>query len=211
MSEKPILFSCAMVRAILAGRKTQTRRVILPQIDWKPLEEHIYQRRKSGTIDEFEFLEFVQRCPYGQLGDRLWVRETWATHPFFNKTKPSKLVANFTKIFYRADEFLNDSHYSWRPSIHMPRSACRLTLEIVDVWVERVREISEADAQAEGVIASIVGQDLESVKYRAGFQTLWDEINAKRGFGWEVNPWVWVIEFKVDAVQRSSRLEIRHG
>jgi hypothetical protein len=84
----------------------------------------------------------------------------------------------------------------WRPSIHMPRWASRITLEVTDVRVERVQEISEEDAKTEGVTPSIVGEWWDHLKYRAGFQTLWNSINEKRGFGWDENPWVWVVEFK---------------
>ncbi len=191
MNEKPILFSAAMVLAILEGRKTQTRRVIMPQIEW---DEAIYQRRKSGTIDQFTFSEFIQRCFYGEVGDRLWVRETWKCEelePYgedgvrFRADGVFRGIENSREASQKwADA--NREGGKWRPSIFMPRWASRITLEVVNVRVERVQEISEEDAMAEGVTSP--GAKLH-------FRKLWDEINDKRGFGWDANPWVWVVEF----------------
>ncbi len=203
--ERPILFSGPMVKAILEGRKTQTRRVMNNRhfnvfwVDetakgvapyWRYEDSH-----GSGPFkpEDYQLYGFP-RCPYGQAGDRLWVRETWAPHPTVRKAERD------SKIFYRADcrpRTSDESHCDWRPSIHMPRWASRITLEIVSVRVERLQGISEDDAKAEGVL-SLPDATLKPVdgSARLQFAALWDSINAGRGFGWNVNPWVWVIEFK---------------
>ena len=124
------------------------------------------------------------KCPYGAPGDRLWVRETWDTD---GKT-----------IAYRAttpETTTDPEPMRWRPSIHMPRWASRLTLAVTSVRVERVQEITEADARAEGIEpqrSDYSGEDSNSLQFR----DLWDSINAARGYGWAVNPWVWVVEFE---------------
>lgn len=227
MKERPILFSAEMVRALLDGRKTQTRRVVKPQ----PIERNgqTLSGRHPCTIEKL-YPEIRNR--YGQPGDRLWVREAWRVGAWDNyeiAMAIDYLADNYAREewlivpdtmqdqFYRLREqsiddaigkkFFRDYHgdFHWskgdspcrgRPSIHMPRWASRIMLEITNVRVERAQEISEADAKAEGVEPSIVGSDFQDIQYRAGFQTLWDSINAKRGYGWEANPWVWVVEFK---------------
>lgn len=195
MKERPILFSALMVRAILADEKTQTRRVVKPQPDiidsdgnarkYKPLEVVLNGELvvMHGPPDDPRDARYVDRpipCPYGMVGDRLWVRETWAWHP------------DCGGAIYRAtDPGWDDNDYGikWRPSIFMPRWASRLTLEVVSVRVERVQDISAADKEAEGLH--------ENQGYGpAAFESLWNEINGKRGYGWEVNPWVWRVEFK---------------
>lgn len=214
MNTKPILFSAEMVRAILEGRKTQTRRVINPQIEWK--EEYIYQRRKSGTIDQFEYIDFLKKSPYGQIDDSLWVRETW---------KCEELESGLDGVRFAADgafrEIENTQEASnawmdanrpggkWRPSIFMPRWASRINLKITGVDVERVRYISRDDAKAEGVSNVWSWDEKRNAKhpehfrrallnpYIANYSVLWDEINGERGFGWDANPWVWVVDFKV--------------
>jgi hypothetical protein len=140
---------------------------------------------------------------YGQPGDRLRVREAWC-HLSDVRTSDPGGDAIQRRAFYRADypgdTLMHDDDpaekIKWRSSRVMPRWASRITLEVTGVRVERLRDISETDAKAEGITPSIVGADLDHVKYRAGFQTLWNERNAARGFGWEVNPWVWVIYFE---------------
>ena len=185
--EKPILFSGEMVRAILDGRKTQTRRVVKQK--HIPFVENIL----NGFLDG----KWNQRpLPYGKPGDLLWVRETWAHNP------------EWTKPAYRADWKTPDAAIKtmdtkWRPSIFMPRWASRLTLRVLDVRVERVQEISEADAKAEGV--NLATWELHhrrddsislSIAAIEEFKHLWDSINAKRGYSWDSNPWVWVVEFE---------------
>jgi len=171
---RPILFSSPMVRAILDGSKTQTRRSF------------------AGTLG-------VTPCPYGVPGDRLWVRETFVQgHPSDAGEVRYDLPLRY---WYRADGDLDmwageDGHAGdvpWRPSIHMPRAASRITLEITDVRVERLQAISEEDALAEGV--PFVQNDPFERTARREFQDLWDSLNAKRA-PWASNPWVWCLTFK---------------
>lgn len=173
MKEHPILFSGPMVQAILEGRKTQTRRVITPQ-PTMVTDNAIVPWQGTGQILQ-SFLEQSRRhaCPYGRVGDRLWVRETWA---------------NGDPVRYRADQLFRDTDQRWKPSIFMPKDYSRITLEITSVKVERLHEISPAAIEAEGIITSDRIFD--------GFASLWDKINLARGYGWNVNPWVWVIEFR---------------
>lgn len=223
--EKPILFSGEMVRAILDGRKTQTRRVIKPRPDegWHP-EVGIYNpTRVDRNGEEYPGAEVYgasdenegQICPFGQPGHRLWVREScWAysgLEPF-----PSGFVIPpnpHMQHFYGYDDhpelqLMKDKAIVFRvPSIHMPRWASRITLEVTKVRVERVQEIDEADSMAEG-IKKLTGQfegcyvfadnpgAMSGTTAKECYQRLWDAINAKRGFGWDANPWVWVIEFR---------------
>ena len=188
MKERPILFSTEMVQAILDGRKTQTRRVVKPQppdvgLVYSPSDAYWVTK---GTV----FLgKPYWRCPYGIPGDRLWVREMWAVHPTRNKTKPSELPQTLP-VAYRTDDF-NHSHFMWRPSIFMPRWASRIMLEVTGVRVERVQDIGESDSISEGVTA------LPDEHHLTAFVRLWDSFNAKRGYSWESNPWVWMIKFKV--------------
>lgn len=187
--ERPIIFSGPMIRAILEGRKTVTRRVIKGPTPiavgtgWSRWWSEKMQTQLSAS-------GFAKcHCPYGAPGDRLWVRETWADC----STNP--LICEDT-IAYRATEPEWDRDCTgirWRPSIHMPRWASRITLEITGVRVERVQDITEADAEAEGVRGDGLGGN-ESM--RVHFRWLWDKINASRGFGWDTNPWVWVVEFR---------------
>ncbi len=144
------------------------------------------------------------RCPYGQPGDRLWVRETWgspdADHPLVDdghNPEPGD------RVVYRANksdnyQWSNCDTFVWRPSIFMPKWASRILLEVTDVRVERVQEITIDDIEAEGVYRIEDGQDCgrDTFLNTGNFLDLWDSINAKRGFGWNTNPWVWVVEFK---------------
>lgn len=177
MKEKPILFSSPMVKAILDGSKTQTRRVIKPQPIWigdPSVQFKTQDCNPKGII----------KCPYGQPGDRLWVREK------FSYPTGYSYVGG---IWYWADG--QPDKGDWikpKPSIHMPRWASRITLEVVSVRVERLQDISESDSRAEGVRYS----EEEIRPYTCAFVDLWDSINAKLGYGWDVNPWVWVVEFK---------------
>ena len=205
MEERPILMNGEMVRATLADLKTQTRRVIKPQpiytahdgeLAFADRECHPFYKKQRGI-----------KCPYGKPGDRLWVRETF---------RPAGYDLNGQVIKYRADGSTKvcDSPKSlggtglehgevWEPSIFMPRWASRITLEIVSVRVERVQEITLQDIDAEGLhqrgIYSIQRKEGLSLSgaIRWKFKELWNSINEKRGFGWEANPWVWVVEFKV--------------
>jgi hypothetical protein len=182
VKEHPILMSAPMVRAILEGRKTMTRRVVMPAVHLIATDD------RHAVTDSY--------CPYGAPGERLWVRETWCCYtPELRNPK------------YRADRH-NDSGWTWRPSIHMPRWASRLTLEVTAVRVERLKEISEEDARAEGVeqceggyIDAMCGPS-QGMEAKQAFDSLWDSINAARGFGWSVNPWVWVVSFRRVEVAR---------
>jgi hypothetical protein len=218
--ERPILFSGPMVRAVCERRKTCTRRVMKPQPErrdsppgslradgwsWRVGEPRPPRLESWPRHDGFAEA-LAKYCPYGVPGDRLWVRETWAR------------VTDDT-IQCRADDpKLIDG--PWKPSIHMPRWASRLTLEVTEVRVQRVQEISEEDARAEGLRA--VTKDGHTVKYgipdrdglpgtdddgwpwnqwdvdpRVAFARAWDSINGKRsGCDWASNPWVWAIYFR---------------
>ncbi len=170
---KPILFSGPMVRAILEGRKTQTRRVMKPQPPDKMLATE-----KSRTL-----LAAVA-APY-KPGDILYVREKWCN---INKPGISPEYYYFAETKYAED--YDSTEWKWRPSIHMPRAAARLFLRVTDVRVERVQEIGELDAIAEGFQEIYPGEEINE------FIKLWDTLNAKRGYGWAANPWVWVYTFE---------------
>jgi hypothetical protein len=227
---RPIIFSDPMVRAILDGRKTQTRRVVKPQppksgevFYWAPpggrnregwAKAGIYHRDNDG-------LRFVEACPYGQPGDQLWVREAWMPDPPLDGWADCEEPYSGADVewngcgrridgvppqyrtpencIYRAT--FGDELVGWKPSIHMPRWASRLTLEITDVRVERVQDISEGDAQAEGINWSEIEDSHLGRVRRQYFADLWDSINGKT-YPWEANPWVWAIEFKrIDSQQ----------
>ncbi|CAI1687284.1 ASCH domain-containing protein [Serratia fonticola] len=217
MKERPVLFNGDMVRAILDGRKTQTRRVMKPQPEpcdyvdehGKPRGGHSWPSHIFQTMLHVE--EELQNgkgdgvglvgdaCPFGDIGDRLWVRET------FMDLTGTGIEANtglYEGYAYRADtppgslgdETRKEYKLKWTPSLHMPRKACRLVLEITGVRVEKLRSMSQQDARAEGVIAA-------SGPMEAGlaFRQLWESIYGADS--WQANPWVWVIEFKhVEAV-----------
>ena len=211
MSEKPILFSGPMVRAILDGRKTMTRRVMKFNAkqckDWGITgSADAYDVTPHSDGKAWGFLVAGDmgyadvKCPYGGPGDRLWVREAfryWFQEDVLMDCidyaaggapmKPEGL--DFDTGMRFSERCAADSKF--RPSIHMPRWASRLTLEVTTVRVERLQDISEADARAEG--CPVECQEGNAVDWFSG---LWDGINAKCGYGWDSNPWVWVIEFK---------------
>lgn len=179
MKERPILFSAPMVRAIFSGTKTQTRRVF---------------KAKNGGVwpnknDIPGMLQILRECPYGQPGDRLWVRETWAQARAARRDEPIR-----DAIAYAADRESMADRFGipdrrWRSSIHMPRWASRILLEIVAVRVERLKDISIDDAIAEGV-----GIRCDSPMAVMEYSLLWESINGPGS--WDANPWVWVIEFQ---------------
>jgi hypothetical protein len=208
MKERGMLFNAAMVRAILDGTKTQTRRIVKPQPEW---------------IDEVHIAEFgpgdfmwprgslgqqcgapITKMPYGQPGDRIWVRETHAPQAdcwgaWQRLLKGEHVRQDELTVHYAADYSHDERPWieNWRPSIHMPRWASRIDLEITGVRVELLNDISDQDAKAEGcqpaqpLMASgivIPGQ------WRHGYQDLWEAINGAGS--WDVNPWVWVVEFR---------------
>jgi hypothetical protein len=200
-----------MVKAILDGRKTMTRRVIknAPGIMLYP------QVQDCGVpipalIEAYKTAR-VNTCPFGVPGDRLWVRETFFIADWTNAAGKDEV-----KVLYKADDpgtltFDPNRGDNWRPSIHMPHWASRITLEITAVRVERVQDISAEDVQAEGIdVVSKLPvflcspkkptheklEDLANTIARDLFRPIWDSINAKRGFGWGANPWVWAISFR---------------
>ena len=180
MREHPLLMKGPLVRATLEGRKTQTRRPLRNQ---PPSGYHLV--RVCGPWAEFEndaptLAKYSTKSPLGETGDRLWVRETW-TAAMYDAKSPADCL-------YRADdnrgvEDLGEA--KWTPSIHMPRWACRLVLPLVSVRVERVQDITEEDAKAEGV------EPVEG-SYREGFRVVWQLLYGT----WDLNPWVWVAEWK---------------
>ena len=210
MKERPILFSGEMVKAILDGRKTMTRRVIkmVPGIleanykgDILPLPSLVEAYKKA----------WLTACPFGQPGDRLWVRETFlenmgeTTVQRWEKTYPYLKAleewAHWRELKLRVGhpwiggDGRPRSGVRKLPSILMPRHASRITLEITAVRVERLKDITVTDAQAEGVTP--LGVKGDGRRWRAAFRELWDSINAKRkALGWDANPWVWVISFR---------------
>lgn len=218
MKERPILFKGAMVLAILDGRKTQTRRVIQPQptgelrpiSEWSrglaaachdhnpdadKLTEH--SNRLKGKVFPFTTDSgglMSPTCPYGQPGDKLWVREAWRTigdDGRCNDVPPRDLQPS--PVWYEADgkAAISELVGKYRPPMFMLRWASRITLEITNVRVERLQEISNDDAFAEGINRPI------DARYPVDeFRALWGSINATRGFGWDVNSWVWVVEFR---------------
>lgn len=190
MTERPILLSGPMVRAILDGRKTQTRRLVNERDCSIPLVSLRANTKWSGggfwSEDDNGVFTAPGRCPYGAAGDRLWVRETWTQDGFL-----------MTPVWYRAS--VPDDQVGintrWRPSIFMPRWASRITLEVTDVRVQLLQEISEDDARSEGVDCHHHAVGSDRATYRASFGLLWDSINGKRA-AWASNPWVWAISFE---------------
>jgi hypothetical protein len=232
VKERPILFSGPMVRALLDGRKTQTRRTvklptkgeyIRPDMGgWSPstiggadqhgrsVPEHVcLWNQTTGT---------TLACPYGVPGDRLWVREAWAVKRFEHCLAHERdwqelcgatvrYLADGAEIVHRGDRATGRGIYrgpveKGRPSIHMPRWASRLTLEITEVRVERLQDISQADAKSEGCDpihmqpGGPTGDPSAGwICYRAGFESLWNHINGPDS--WDANPWVWAVSFRV--------------
>jgi len=191
---RPILFSTEMVKAILSGRKTQTRRIVKPQPDENgvsymknaPLDwESIYREPWTPWKWDTEEGETISKnCPYGEIGDLLWVRETYA------------ITGNATKRYiYKADLDYGHVEEKWKPSIFMSREACRIELRITDIRVERLRSISETDAVSEG-IECVRFEDEEMCQHPVNaYGHLWSKINGSES--WNANPFVWVIQFEV--------------
>lgn len=224
IKERPILFSAPMARAILAGRKTMTRRVVKPQpagkqrvveglahvtVGMNPADDGAVWYVGDGVSRGTEV-----RCPYGSFGDRLWVRETWTPdHRDFYPHFPAVYKADAAYDYERNEkgevyspEQKSWYPYRWRPSIHMPRWASRITLQVEAVRVERLQDITEADAIAEGMHkfhgVAFYGYDPHGTPGDfvgdtavEAFAKLWDKINGNGS--WDVNPWVWVVSFSV--------------
>lgn len=228
MRERPILLSGPMVRAILDGRKSQTRRVVtLPHTNplgqWEPTTVSGTDARGAEHPEQAALWHTrtgdCLACPHGQVGDRLWVRETWG---WDKRTERPGLEPIVT---YRADDYPAEVN-RWRPSIHMPRHLCRLELVITEVRVERLQDISEEDAVAEGLIrlrgGDVIGDRIRTWtdrdmfglpewtsesfastrmcasrwnhSARQAFRALWGEVSGRES--WDANPWVWVVGFK---------------
>ncbi|HHA2019628.1 TPA: hypothetical protein ACOEGN_003205 [Enterobacter kobei] len=211
MKERGMIFNGEMVRAILDGKKTQTRRImkVQPSDGFHPthngydldLNAHWYT---PGVIDKNGYLQPAKKdvfgvadenegytCPFGAVGDRIWVRETWAEAgasapdlKLYRANYPAHVPTHYENVPPASD-------IRWTPSIHMPRWASRITLEITGVRVERLNDISECDAKAEGAPTEccVIGD-----KHFLGFRSLWKSIYGDES--WRSNPWVWVIEFK---------------
>lgn len=184
MKDRPILFSADMIKAILEGRKTETRRIVKKIA----LEAILNGDRDTMTFqNEYgDSLPITNLCRYGKPGDQLWVREAWCEHWIHNGEE-------WIESGYRykaTDE--KDPRAKWRPSIHMPRSASRITLEIVSIRVEKLRDISVTDCLKEGIHPCRPTDDFG--KEITMFSNLWDSIN--RTHPWSSNPWVWVVEFR---------------
>ncbi len=206
--ERPIIFNTEMVKAILGGRKTMTRRVVsVDRVDGHPqlnnLKIMTLKNGKQGWLNSQDDHEnhINKFSPFGLVGDRLYVRETWQLH---------SRATDLATVVYAASEQNSWSEMhrlipadltlsitpkpfqeGWRSSIHMPRIASRITLEITDIRIERLNDISEEDAKAEGVQPIDFGY---GDCYALGFNKLWDEIYGDES--WSANPWVWVVEFK---------------
>jgi hypothetical protein len=251
MKERPILFSGPMVRAILDNRKTMTRRVVKVAYTYDYTAPRGEKQKSTGVngyighhinhprlqdglavvdqdgdrLSESEFMEF---CPYGQPGDRLWVRET--CYILGTWVEDGKNRSGRKRWRFRASDqkrvryqdapptllLSKGGGFGWvkRPSIHMPRWASRILLEVTEVRVERVQDISEADAMHEGIVECDIpatgdypdmvgymvgpddGRELFDVSPKDSFRKLWDSINEARGYGRDANPWVWVVSFK---------------
>ncbi|QIE86976.1 MULTISPECIES: hypothetical protein [Pseudomonas aeruginosa group] len=217
--ENPILFNGGMVRAILDGRKRVTRRLVKPAFPASVTEVLPYAGSPEAWMParpgepESPWEEQTRLCPYGKPGDRLWVREAWVADAQVDSIAPRDLSQG-EPIWYPADGSIRQtgcamvSKGKGRPSIHMPRWASRILLEVTAVRVERLHDINEEQAQAEGIIPHCRGgwhwhrhnpQDLDDwhqfgyVTARRAFQDLW----TSTGGDWDANPWVWVIEFKL--------------
>jgi hypothetical protein len=191
---RPILFSAPMVRALLDGSKTQTRRAVKARADWAMGKRCILQPHElAGEVNQGDY----SNCPYGKPGDRLWVREAWRTSKVADELKPSQLVfGGCNPIWHEAQNevpFHPSDFGKLRPSIFMPRWASRITLEITGVRVERLHAINEVDAIAEGAPWAACGSPQDG-SHKAGYAQLWESINGPGS--WGLNPWVWVIEFK---------------
>ena len=181
MADRPILFSGPMVRSLLDGRKTQTRRVL-------KVRRGLHPPCADDTADVL-----LPLAAY-RVGDRLWVRETWEN----SIGSPDEVSYRATAVDdgWRPEEV---GEHKWRPSIFMPRWASRLTLTVTRVRVQRLQDISPADAIAEGIAptATIHTIDCDTPNPCYDYRSLWDSLNAKRGFGWETNPWVVALTFTV--------------
>jgi hypothetical protein len=224
MKERPILMNGEMVRAILDGCKTQTRRPIkevqelevaenLGKSDW--LFRTLCTSRYNGLWSDMPNDQFIEMyCPFGVVGDRLYVRESFQVFNVVNNDviETIKPRPEICAIGYRATEEvraskIGDKEFTgpWRPSIHMPKWATRIWLEITGIQVVRLQEITPHQALCEGVsdeVSGIPDSILDEEKFKESvyvnrFRSIWDKVYINNGFGWDVNPWVWAIHFRV--------------
>ena len=204
MREYPLLCDDSVVRAILSGAQTQDRRPVKPQPgggclltgpnqwgNWEPITGRTDIDEDAGEIAGQD--EWVS--PSGVAGDRLWVRECWSPC-FCDGTECERRDGCVMRspACHRATHAGPDP-LRWRPSIHMPRRVCRIMLEVLRVWVERVQDISNEDAVAEGIPNDC--RTYQDDAPRMLFAHLWDSLYAARGLGWDANPWVWACEFRM--------------
>ena len=210
MKETPILFNTEMTKAVLDGRKTQTRRVVT--VPWakgkRVMPYEPYYTESDGELffmDEYgDYHPMLEKCPYGQVGDRLWVRETWDFRPMGGVLAKNRIAL----VGYKTDGAVKPvdvpkdcnpkCHKRWRSPIHMFRWASRITLEITAIRVERVQDITVAEIIKEGLHFDLPHAKKKDLGwyYHRPWKELWDSINKKRGYGWEVNPWCWCVSFK---------------
>jgi hypothetical protein len=207
MNELGMLFNAPMVRALLDGRKTQTRRPMKKQPESQPvLCSNVTNGCRPSWVYKTQMGSHYELCPFGDVGDRIWVRETfWHQPASYEEICGVKFQEENEVTLYRADG-KDWTGVKWTPSIHMPRWASRLTQEITDVRVQRLQEISEEDAIAEGVhLDEVESYRRQAVvngfllrgdsPARCAYAALWENIN---GIGsWDANPWLWAISFKV--------------
>lgn len=209
MKEHPILFSAPMVRAILAGQKTQTRRVLKqatgPSLSVGMADEAQGVAELSwlhGDGPGYDVEETIRQvaCPYGQPRDRLWVREAWRASLAFELTPPRDIPAG-TPLRYTADgsgALPPENAGKYRPPMFMPRWASRITLEVTGVRVERLQDISDDDAIAEGLTCQnglyATPGEVWQIDPRKAYRDLWEQLNGPGS--WDANPWVWVVEFR---------------
>jgi len=200
MKERPILFSATMIRTLLEGRKTQTRRMLKIQPPEHVVDFCSFHNPDGEGLAHFgfdpvkrELQDWYAVCPYGQVGDRLWCKEVWGAWPAMGGGVQED------SLRYRADgEYQNEHNaWRWRSPRFMPRWASRITLEITDVRVERLQDISNEDARAEGVLPSYADRSVEAghpYNAIALYRQLWDAINGEGS--WISNPWVWCVSFR---------------
>ena len=204
-SEKPILFSSPMVRAILNGSKTQTRRIMKPQPLFFTGRKYIVPDSAPKKFHDCD--DIRECCPYGFPGDRLWVRETWRPHGDEGHLSLADATSTCTGpgdcLFRASASEAEDAIFRWRPAIHMPRWASRITLIVTDVRVQRLQDISEENAKAEGVVQTAGGwwsaaDGQAGGSPRSAFGVLWNSINGADS--WDANPWVWAVSFAIEKI-----------
>lgn len=226
MKCRPAIFSSDSINAILQRHKTKTRRVIIPQpYDWckqvlpAPVEDYGKEGewiQSTGANDHYKLLGLGTKCPYGAVGDKLWVREAfcieivdgvpriaWKADKcasyLMNKIEETKVIG---EKFYLPSDY--QPKEKWKSPRFMPRWACRITLKVTEVRAERLFDITNADIRAEGITAHHPVRRSDQIPTsRSAFARHWDTLNKPRGFGWDANPWVWVVSFMMDYEEES--------